>query len=81
MPRKVVTDVAMGRTFMFSVTQAQKIWELRILPVKVVEETEKLRVIHDLIFGDGVTVREERETGKQEVYMEPRSKPGNADTD
>ena len=54
------TDVAMGRTVVLLVTQAQEIRGRRISPVWLMEEKEKLRVIHDLTFGGQVTVREGR---------------------
>lgn len=41
--RKAATDVAQGKTIVFPVTQAQEIRELRILPVGVIVEKEKLR--------------------------------------
>ena len=40
--------------------QAQEMRGLRISPVGVVEEKEKLRVIHDLTFDGQAIVREER---------------------
>ena len=36
---------------------------MRISPVRVVEEKEKLRVIHELTFGSQVIVREKRGRG------------------
>jgi len=52
--KKVATDVALGRTIVFPVTQAQEIRVLRISPVGVV---------HDLTFGGQVTLREKSGAG------------------
>ena len=43
-----VADFALGRAIVFPVTRAKDIVGLRISPLEVVEEEEKLRVIHDL---------------------------------
>ena len=51
--KKTATDMVLGRTIVLPVTQAREAVGLRILPVGVVEETEKLRVIHDLTFRAG----------------------------
>lgn len=60
----MVTDVAMGRTIVFLVTQVQEIKGLRISSVGVMEEKEKLRVTHDFLFGGQATVREGRGAGR-----------------
>ena len=60
MLKKAATEVAMGKTIVFPVTQTHEIRGLRISPVGVVEEKEKLRVIHDLTFDGQAIVREER---------------------
>ena len=46
--QKVVEDVEAGRAVLFKRKVAEKIPGLRVSPVGVVEEKEKLRVIHDL---------------------------------
>lgn len=50
------TDVVISRTIVFPVTQALDERELQISPVAVVEEKEKLQVMHDLVFGGQATV-------------------------
>ena len=61
-----VTDVAMCRTIVFLVAQAQETRGLRI---------KKLRVIHDLTFGG----RERRGAGRQGALSEPEGLSVNAD--
>ena len=56
--KKAATDAAMGKTIVFPATQAHEMKELRISPVGVVEEKEKLRVIHNLTFGRQANARE-----------------------
>ena len=48
--RKAMLDVALGRAMVFKVEEAGCIDGIRISPVGVVEEKEKIRVIHDLTF-------------------------------
>lgn len=50
----MATDVILGRTIVFAVTPAKEVVGLRLSPVGVVEEKEKMQVIHDLTFGGGV---------------------------
>ena len=45
-----VADVARGRTTVFPNEQAEQIPWLRASPVGVVEERDKIRIIHDMIF-------------------------------
>lgn len=69
--KKAAMDVAIGRTIMFPVTQAQEIRGLRISLIEEVEEKERLRAIHDLI-RFRLTVREARETGRRKhIYVCP----------
>lgn len=75
--KKAATDVVLGRTVVFPVTQAREIRRLRIPPVGVLEK-EKVRVIHDWTFGGRVTFRGARKTEEQEAHMEP-SVNGNTD--
>ena len=45
---KAVGDVASGRAIVFPKEQAGQVEGLRVSPVGVVEEREKIRIIHDL---------------------------------
>ena len=78
---KATTDVAMGRTIVFPVTQAQEIKGLRISPVGVVEEKTKLRVMNDMTFGGQATVREGRRGGRHKAFSEPECRSVNDETD
>lgn len=42
------------------VTYAKEIVGLMVSPLGVVDEKKKLRVIHDLLFGGGATVKKEK---------------------
>lgn len=55
--RNVATDVALGIAIVFPEAQAKEIDELPFSSVEVVEEEEKLRVIHNLTFIGGATVQ------------------------
>ena len=57
--KKAATDVATGRIIVFPPTQVHEVKGLQILPVGVVEEKEKLRVIHYFTFGGQENAREE----------------------
>ena len=50
---KVVADVAGGRAIVFPKKQAGQVPGLRVSPVGVVEEREKIRIIHDMTFEHG----------------------------
>ena len=45
-----MADVAGGRAIVFPKEQAGQIPGLRVSPIGVVEEREKIRVIHDMTF-------------------------------
>ena len=79
--RKAATDVAMGRTIALPAAQAHEVEAMRISPVGVVEEREKLRVIHGLTFGGQASAREGRGGGRQVVVTLPEGRSVNADTD
>lgn len=66
MLNKVVTDGAMGKIIMFPVTQAQQIKGLPISPVGMMEEKEKLRLIHELTFGE----KEGKRGGKERILSQ-----------
>ena len=63
---KAVVDVAGGRAIGFPEEQAGQVPGLRVSPVGVVEELEKIRIIHDMTFehrsgqGGGVGKCDER---------------------
>lgn len=78
---KVITYMAMVRTIVFLVTQAHEIRELRILPVGVVEEKDKLRAVYNSTFVGQATVREGRGVGVQGAFQKPEGRLVNADTD
>ena len=71
----------MGRTIVFPATQAHEVEGLRISPVGVVEEKEKLRVVHDLTFGGQANAREGGGEGRQGSVLVPEGRSVNADTD
>ena len=48
--KKAVADVACGRAIVFPKEQADQVPGLRVSPVGVVEEREKIRIIHDMTF-------------------------------
>lgn len=74
--------MAIGRTIVFPPTQAHEVKGLRSLPVGVVEENEKLQVIHDLKFGGQANAREEEGGGGgQGLFPESGGRSVNADTD
>jgi len=62
------------------VAQANEIAGLQVSPVVLVEET-KLRVIHDLTFGSGATVRKGRGSKELGEAKETRGMSMNVDTD
>ena len=66
---------------MFTVTQAQEVKGLRISPVGMVEEKEKMRVIHDLTFGGQANFREGRRRRGRGALTGPEGRSVNADTD
>ena len=78
---KAAMDVSMGRTIVLPAAQAQEVEGLRISPVGVVEEREKLQVIDDLTFGGQANVREKRGGGRRGPVTLPESRLVNADTD
>ena len=47
---KAVADVAWGRAIVFPKEQAGQVPGLRVSPIGVVEEREKIRIIHDMTF-------------------------------
>ena len=69
----------MGRTIVFPAMQAHEVKGLRISPVGVVEEKEKLRVIHGLTFG-GQTNAREGWGGEKDSVPEPGGRSVNSDT-
>lgn len=48
--RKVITDVPVGRATVLTVKEAERIEGLRISLLVVVDEKDKIRVIHDVTF-------------------------------
>ena len=81
---KAVADFALGRAIVFPVTRAKDIVGLRISPLEVVEEEEKLRVIHDLIFcGNKADERGRKASGemKSTAIPETGARSVNEDTD
>ena len=78
--RKAATDVAMGRTIVFKTTQEHEVEGLRISPVGVIEEKEKLRMIHDLTIGGQANAREGGGGGRQGSVPVPEGRSVNADT-
>ena len=79
-----MADIALGRAIVFPVTRAKDTVGLRISPVGVVEEKEKLRVIHDLTFcGNGADERGKKASGEMESTATPETgdRSVNADMD
>ena len=81
---KAAADVALGRAVVFPVTRAEDIVGLRISPLGVVEEKEKLRVIHDLTFcGNKADERAREAPGERKSTATPETgaRSVNEDTD